>query len=173
MRFIITLFLILFSNTIFASENDVAELMKTNTAKFIVADKKEGYLYLVDPTTNEILKAPALYGRGIGDVLPADDLNVKKSQYSNITPSGEFKVTRMYSTKLRQYILVFLEGKTAVMAIHKLYTGNKAQRREERIQSADPNEKRITNGCINIPVDFWDLYLERIPDNTKLYVLPD
>ena len=54
-------------------------------------------------------------------------------------------------------------------------TKKTAQRRAERMASANPADHRITYGCINVPAAFYDavIYPAFKPNGGVVYVLPD
>ena len=130
----------------------------------IVADKKNGLIYLKQPGQDDIV-APALFGKVI-----SDDLARWESEY--ITPSGTFELHKAWSPKMKSFILYFLKGQKTVEAIHPVYIGNKSQRRYERLTNGSNGDERITNGCINTLPEFFDL-LMTLPDGTKLQVLKE
>ena len=75
------------------------------------------------------------------------------------TPTGIFKVIRKTTTSpgYNGDVLVFSENKTRVFAIHRVWLLNKAQHRQERLDSGNPALRRnITNGCINVTPEVYD-----------------
>ena len=174
MKTLLITFLLAFSSFAFAHEQiDRILAVYPDTTKFIVADKELGTIYVVDPITKAITEAPALYGK-----MPIDKINMgyydrKDGGNPYITPAGMFTVTKMYSTELKRHLLVFFEGSFMVMAIHAVYTGNPVQMRPQRLMSNDPAMKKITNGCINVPGDFFSDELFTLSNGTRLYILPE
>lgn len=76
----------------------------------------------------------------------------------SLTPVGEYYGLRA-PTSTPGYggdVIVFHEDETGTYAIHRPYTLNPGEQRMKRLQSDDPLDRRITNGCINIPADFYD-----------------
>jgi len=61
----------------------------------------------------------------------------------------------------------------AMTAIHRVYLGNAAEHRKERLMSSKRADRRITNGCVNVSEAFFDEHLKTITDGTKLFILPE
>ena len=73
------------------------------------------------------------------------------------TPKGRF-VLQQRLTDDAFYggdVLQFHEDTTDVYAIHRVWLGRPAERREKRIKSSDPRQRRITNGCINVEPEIY------------------
>jgi hypothetical protein len=70
---------------------------------------------------------------------------------------------------------VFWVDYATAISMHPVITGNRKERRLERIFSPDPEEHRITYGCINVPPGFYQNVV--VPTFTGshpiVYVLPD
>lgn len=71
------------------------------------------------------------------------------------TPVGIYVLERAYSTRLGKNMLVFRKDDDGVYAIHPTVEV-KGQNREARLNSATPDDNRISNGCINIPQEAFD-----------------
>lgn len=68
------------------------------------------------------------------------------------TPVGIFPIVPMH-TNLRGYggdVLVFARDKAGYYAIHRVWLLNPNQHREDRLESGNPKDRLITNGCVNI-----------------------
>ena len=68
------------------------------------------------------------------------------------TPRGEFVINQRL-TQTAGYggdVLQFKEDASGVYAIHRVYLLNPKERRAERLRAADPAQRRITRGCINV-----------------------
>lgn len=143
------------------------------TTNFLIVDKVQGKMSLVSPTGEVINETKVLVGRDKSDVIDTDAYAGNKKFAYKITPAGIFPVKRYKADKYGGTVLVFIDGVAAATALHRVYLGNPAQKRDKRILSDDPNVRRITNGCINVPVDFFDEVLEKLPNGTLLFVLPE
>lgn len=89
---------------------------------------------------------------------------------NNITPSGDFKIKKMYSIRLNEPMLVFIDDEKYVTAIHPLWLGNPRQFRINRLNSITPNDNYVTNGCINVDPNFFYTILNELPDGTPLKI---
>lgn len=77
----------------------------------------------------------------------------------NRTPVGVYQLQET-RTALPGYggtILVFSEGKTEVLAIHRVYPYDKRMNRAEVLKTAAPSFRRhVTLGCINVEPEIYD-----------------
>jgi hypothetical protein len=71
------------------------------------------------------------------------------------TPVGVYVLEKAYSTKLKKEMLVFRKDDDGVFAIHST-VDVKGQNRQARLDSATPDDNRISNGCINVPQNVFD-----------------
>ena len=84
---------------------------------------------------------------------------------NNLTPVGEYST---YYAKTNQFgydgeVIVFKETNTVAFSIHKPFKSlNNPYYREKVIQSNNPQDRKISNGCINIPSDMFDKYKHSI-----------
>ena len=61
------------------------------------------------------------------------------------------------------------------LSLHRVITGNVKDRRRQRLASSTPLDNRISYGCINVPVDFYDKLIMPAFDGTTgvVYILPE
>lgn len=60
------------------------------------------------------------------------------------------------------------------LSLHPVITGNKKQRRLQRLATATPLDNRITYGCINVPKEFYaDVVRAAFEQRGVVYVLPE
>lgn len=141
-------------------------------APVIIADKKQATITVFYPETGAKITQPALFGKVKSNLL---DMNVydypNKTNY--VTPSGSFPLKKTYSWRLNDDMMIYINGKNAVGAIHPLWMGNPDQKRIERLRSPTPDDNRITGGCINVDADFFYHTLNTLPDGTLLIILPE
>ena len=84
------------------------------------------------------------------------------------TQVGEFRLQQRL-TETPGYggdVLQFLESDTEVYAVHRVWLGNPTQRRLERLANPDPRQRRITQGCINVAPEVYDLLVDCCSDKT-------
>lgn len=123
---------------------------------FIVLDKRDARLYVFEPDGRMVEDTPVLLGSshgddtypGIGDVPIAE---VKP--YQRTTAAGRF-VTRPGLDEDHTDV-VWLDY-DAALAMHRVIDKVKAEHRLQHLASPDPAQRRISWGCINIPIDFFD-----------------
>jgi hypothetical protein len=142
---------------------------------YMVIDKNTGRLFLFDADGKPAGEAPVLIGIATGDDSSPGVGSKRLSQLGpaeKTTPAGRF-LAKFGRAAGNQQVL-WIDYATSV-ALHAVVTGNKKERRLERLASSSPEDKRITYGCINTPVDF---YKDTITPLFKkkggiVYVLPD
>ena len=142
---------------------------------FVLIDKKQAQLYVFDPQGKLKSRTPVLVGKAIGDrALPGsgDKPLSKLRDDEKTTPAGRFLAMRGKNT-FGQDVL-WIDYQQAI-AMHRLASVSASEHRAERLASDDPSAHRISNGCVNVPPQFYDGVLK--PTITKLgaiiYVLPE
>ena len=79
------------------------------------------------------------------------------------TPVGHFPLVRRF-VQAEGYggdVLQFAATDTDVLAIHRVWLGRPEERRVERLTLGDASERRfVTDGCINVMPDVYDLILK-------------
>ena len=142
---------------------------KDNGGKpFIVADKMSGNITLFDANGKVLTTAPALYGSEVGDTLQGTNRQ---------TPAGRFTLTYSKEDKSLGDMQVLdgvsmQDGNTNyVWAIHRVINP-KGENRLKRLTSKTASDNRISNGCVNVPAEFFNKYLDKQFDGV-LYVLPE
>jgi hypothetical protein len=131
-------------------------------AKALITVRLDGKTYIT----------PALFGKIKSDVLSMSNYNTNV-KFDGITPAGTYTTKKKFSWRLNTDMLVFIEGKTSVAAIHPVWSKNKDQKRIERLNSETPDDNFITGGCINVSEGFFYSVLAKLPDGTKLTILPN
>ena len=137
--------------------------------QFIVADKQAGTLTMYTASGQQITSTPALFGKTEGD-----------SVSSKNTPSGRFEAkqanvrTEGYggSAQVLTQNGQNLQLGDSSYAIHRVYTKYASENRQGRLDTPTATDNRISRGCINVPVDFYDTYLNSDQD-TVVYVMPE
>lgn len=144
---------------------------------FIVVDKRQARAYVFDEKGALIEWTPALLGMGIGDAFEPGviEMNMYETKpHQRITPSGRFRAEEWQKPN-GEWIL-WLDYPTQI-AIHKLRRSQLAlsQEREARLYSGDPEDSRVTFGCVNVPPEFYDRVITPTFNGRGgiVYVLPD
>jgi hypothetical protein len=139
----------------------------------LTADKVAGTLTVFYPDTKESKVVPALFGKVKSDRLNMDNYNIPGVAADGITPAGKYKITKMFSWRLNEPVLVFIQGTNTIEGIHPLWMNNPEQHRVERLLSVTPSDNRVTGGCINVAPDFFYSVLNNLPDGVELTILSE
>lgn len=142
---------------------------------YMVIDKNEGRLFLFDAEGEPAGEAPVLIGMAVGDDSSPGVGSKRLSQLGpaeKTTPAGRFLAKFGWAAGNKK--VLWIDYATSV-ALHEVVTGNKRERRLERLASSSPEDKRITYGCINVPVDFYKKTVRPLFEKSGgiVYVLPD
>ena len=142
---------------------------------FVILDKKDARLYVFDPAGRLRGAAPALLGLGRGDTtLPgigAQELSGIAPK-DRITPAGRFIAELGIDSHAEDVLWVDYEG---ALAMHRVITTNPKEQRAHRLATPTPLDNRISYGCINLPVKFYEKVLQPAFAGTKgvVYILPE
>jgi hypothetical protein len=143
---------------------------------FVIVDKKEAEVVVFDRQGQILGKAPALLGLAVGDdsvpgigdkplsAIPPKD---------RTTPAGRFQAYLGYqSGKANNTFWVSYELN---VALHRVITGRPKDHRLQRLATPTPLDNRITFGCINVPVDFFERTVLTTFKSTRgiVYILPE
>jgi len=142
---------------------------------FMVIDKTAAAVFVFDAQTQFVGATPALVGSAVGD---ESDPGVGDRELSAIapdkrtTPAGRFVAG--FGPAYGHKQVLWVDFSTAV-SLHPVITGNKKERRLQRLQSPTPDDNRITYGCINVPAEFYANVVSSIFKDTKgiVYILPE
>lgn len=142
---------------------------------FMVIDKIDAKVFVFDAVGALRRAAPALLGLAERDVdepgvgeLPLSDIHAD----IRVTPAGRF-VAQM-GRNLKGEDILWLDY-SAGLSLHRVVTGNKAERRQERLDSPTPRDNRISYGCINVPAPFFDEVVQPAfaGSGGVVYILPE
>src|SRR5581483_5280728 len=118
---------------------------------FVIIDKTAAAIFVFDDAAGLTGAAPALVGLARGDDPPAGIGDVALSEVhpdERITPAGRFVASFGPAADGKRVLWVdWTDG----ISLHPVVTSNPAEHRLKRIRSADPDEHRISFGCINVP----------------------
>jgi hypothetical protein len=123
---------------------------------FIVVDKVNGQLFVFDAQGRIRGGAPALVGSARGDHSVPGIGSRKISSIlpqERTTPAGRFVAQMGHGPGGEDVLWVDYEG---AVAIHRVSTGVAKDRRLQRLESKVALDRRITYGCINLPVKFYE-----------------
>ena len=142
---------------------------------FVLVDKKDARVYVFGPDGQLQDSAPALLGSARGDDsypgIGDKPLSQVKS-YEKTTPAGRFVAEPGRNAGNEDIVWVSYDLAVSMHRVRPLVAG---ERRLERLASRTIDDNRISFGCINLPVSFYENVLS--PTVQKygaiVYVLPD
>lgn len=142
---------------------------------YLIIDKVEARVFVFDPLGELAGADAALLGMARGDhTLPGiGDMKLSAIRPEDrTTPAGRFVASLDRDIKGRVVLLIDYD---ASIALHAVVAGTPAERRTERLQSATPEDNRISYGCINVPAPFYDTVIRRTFKDTAgiVYILPE
>lgn len=142
---------------------------------FAVIDKGEATVSLYDASGKLMATSPVLLGQAKGDSsVPGigERPMLEIAPHERTTPAGRFASEP--GINLTGEPIVWIDYDAAV-SMHKLRPSNPVQTRPERMATATPLDNRITYGCVNIPVSFYDRWVLPTLGKTAgvIYVLPE
>jgi hypothetical protein len=142
---------------------------------FVIVDKLDAKVFVFNAQGKLQGESSALLGLAIGDDS-VPDIGTKKLSAirpeERTTPAGRFVAN--LDKNLKGDEMLWVDYDTAI-SMHRVVTGTAKERRAERLVSSSPSERRISYGCINIPVNFYDNVLSPAFTGTDgiVYVLPE
>ncbi len=140
---------------------------------FLVIDKPSARVFAFDSSGQLRGDAPVLLGMGPGDIMLAPNATMSQMPpHTRITPAGRF-VSKLAKDFKGKELLV-LDYKKA-FSLHPVVKGKPHERRAERLASVKADDNRISFGCINVPVPFYDTVISPAFTGTHgiVYILPE
>ena len=142
---------------------------------FAVVDKREARLYVFAPAGRLTGASPVLLGAAIGDrVVPDAALRIpgRPTLDERTTPAGRFASEPGTNDKGEAIVWIDYE---ASLAIHRLRPAPAGERRAQRLASGASDDKRISLGCVIVPVEFYESVVAPSLGRGRgvVYVLPE
>jgi hypothetical protein len=153
----------------------VADTGDSRGSDFVIVDKKSARLYLFDAAAVLRATTVVLLGTAIGDdsvpgigKRPIAQVQVQE----RTTPAGRFIGERGHNAHGQDVVWVDYD---AAVSIHRVITTQASEHRLQRLASAAVDDKRISYGCINVPVAFYETYIRPTfaARRAPIYVLPE
>ena len=155
--------------------NWVADSRDNAGAEFFIIDKKNARVYVFDAQAHLRATSPVLLGSAKGDdSVPGIGLKpiaaVKPAERT--TPAGRFVAERGRNNLGEDVVWVDYD---AAVSMHRVRTTNTKERRLERLATPSVEDNRISYGCINVPVAFYNAYIKPafVKRRALVYVLPE
>ena len=155
--------------------NWVADSHDNQKLSFVIIDKKHTRVYVFDSSAMLIGATPVLLGAAPGDDSvagigrrPIDEV----LPHERTTPAGRFMGEPGRNTNGEDVIWVDYD---AAVSMHRVRITDPKERRIERLTSLTTDDNRISFGCVNIPVAFYENVLspEFKARYGVVYVLPE
>ena len=143
---------------------------------FAIVDKRRARLYVFEPGGRLRGASAVLLGSARGDdTVPGigDKPLSQVKPHERTTPAGRFQGE--LGRNMRGEDVLWVDYDAAV-SMHRVLTTNPAERRLQRLASPGVADNRISYGCINVPVAFFDKVLmpvSRAGAAPVVYVLPE
>jgi len=140
---------------------------------FLVIDKPSALVFAFDASGQLQGVAPVLLGMGTGDIMLAPNATMSQMPpHTRITPAGRF-VSKL-AKDLKGKELLVLDYKAA-FSMHPVVKGKPHERRADRLASVTAEDNRISFGCINVPVPFYNTVISPAFTGTHgiVYILPE
>ena len=140
---------------------------------FLVIDKPNARVFAFDPSGQFQGDAPVLLGMGLGDRMLAPSARMSQMPpNTRITPAGRFVSKLSRDAKGKE--LLVLDYKAA-FSLHPVVKGQPWEHRAERLGSPTAQDNRISFGCINVPIPFYNTVISPAFASTHgiVYILPE
>lgn len=144
-------------------------------APFVLIDKVAAQAYAFDRGGKLTGAAPVLLGLakgddnapGIGD-KPLSAIRVNE----RVTAAGRYVAELGYNLRGEDVLWVDYD---AGLSLHRVLTANPKERRVQRLATPTALDNRVSYGCINVPVKFFEQVIRPAYRNTRgmVYVLPE
>jgi len=142
---------------------------------YLIVDKKLAQVHVFDPQGTLLGSASALLGAARGDDS-APGIGLKKLSEIRVdertTPAGRFVAEMGRNLKGEDILWVDYDQ---ALSLHRVITSNRAERRAQRLASPSHEDNRISYGCINVPVAFYERWMNSTFGKAGgiVYILPE
>lgn len=142
---------------------------------FLIIDKVQARVFVFDAQGQLRGASAALLGLAVGDdSVPG----IGQRKLSSIrpdertTPAGRFVAS--LDRDLHGQEILWVDYDSA-LSLHRVVTAQPKERRAERLASPSPADNRISFGCINVPVKFYEQVVSPSFAGTNgiVYILPE
>ena len=153
----------------------IARSQDNRRLPFAILDKRDARVFVFDAGARLIDSSPVLLG-----AAPGDDsvVGIGKRPIAQVrpeertTPAGRFASRPGRNASGEDVVWVDYD---AAVSMHRVRPVDPKERRLERLASNDPAQRRISYGCINVPVAFFDNVVKPVLGTQRavVYVLPE
>lgn len=142
---------------------------------FAIVDKRRAQVYVFAPEGRLLGTSPVLLGYAAGDTTVAGIGNKSIEEIKpqeRTTPAGRFVSAPGRNADGKEVVWVDYD---AAVSMHRVINSNPKERRLERLATKTAADNRISWGCINVPVEFFERTV--LPNlgqsRAVVYVLPE
>jgi len=159
--------------------HEVADwVLSTNDSRgmpFVIIDKRRATVFVFEANGRLQGAAPVLLGLARGDdTVPG----IGERKLADIrpdertTPAGRFVAEPGRNARGEDVVWVDYD---AAVSMHRVLTSNPAEHRLQRLATPSVADNRISYGCINVPVKFFNTTISPLfaRTNAIVYVLPE
>jgi len=142
---------------------------------FVIVDKKAAHIYVFGAGGKLVGESATILGQSRGDV-PVPGAGQKNPSdllpYERKTPAGRFE--SQPGRNLHGEPVVWVDYDTGI-AIHRVRPGISQMQRVNSLATEDPNNKRLSLGCVVVPEEFfWSVVIPTMGhSHGVVYVLPE
>ncbi len=142
---------------------------------YLLVDKRAARLHVFDAAGTLQASSAVLLGLARGDhSVPGIGERPMSAiaAHERTTPAGRFLSEP--GQNLRGEDIVWIDYDAAV-SLHRVRTGNAAERRLQRLATATVADNRISYGCVNVPQPFYERHVAPVWGRKPgvIYVLPE
>ncbi len=155
--------------------NWVAHSRDNGRLPFVILDKRDARVFVFSAGAVLVDSSPVLLGAAAGDDSVAGIGTRPVAQVrpgERTTPAGRFVSQPGRNASGEEVVWVDYD---AAVSMHRVRPVDPKERRLERLASDDPMQRRISYGCINLPVAFFEGVVRPLMGAQRgvVYVLPD
>ena len=153
----------------------VADSRDNRATPFVILDKRDARVFVFAANGTLIDSSPVLLGAAPGDdsvdgigTRPIAEVRPEE----RTTPAGRFVSQPGRNASGEDVVWV---DYSAAVSMHRVRPVDPKERRLERLASNDPAQRRISYGCINVPVAFFEKVIKPVlgAQRAVVYVLPE
>lgn len=142
---------------------------------YLIIDKVNARVFVFDAAGELQGVQPALLGMGRGDSTTEGIGDLKLAAIrpqDRTTPAGRFVASLDRDLQGREILWIDYDD---ALALHRVAKGQPSERRAERLESSSADDNRISYGCINVPVSFYENVVSPAFTRTGgiVYILPE
>ena len=142
---------------------------------YVILDKRDARVYVFDASGRIRDSSPVLLGAAPGDDsvegIGTRPMHLVRPE-EKTTPAGRFVAWAGRNTSAEDVVWIDYD---AAVSMHRVRMVDPKERRLERLASPDPAQRRISYGCINVPVAFFESVVWPLLQTSRAvaYVLPE